>query len=324
MKRTLTSNHYHKFFLLALLIFSTSVLTSNYANAQGCSDAGFCTMGAMRPDQPFSKNLNVKLRSVSMTQYIGLTKFDDRIISYIAEANVGIGDKWQAQIKLPYTFVQGPLANTNGLGDVSLSLTRSLVQNQDWQINGTLGAKIPTNDANFTNDVGLALPMYYQTSLGTYDIIAGISFINKNFLIAAGVQHPFNQIDNGFKWGIWSEHPLTETANEYPVSQFLDRGTDAMLRVEYNLRFSKWSMNFGILPIYRFTSDKITNPETGEREKLENTKGVAVSGLIGGTYNFSVRSSLKVLLGKQVQQRYKNPDGLSREWVNTITYLYRF
>jgi len=319
MKNTVTS----KFLILSIFWF-TFLIQKNSVFAQGCSDAGFCTMGAMRPDQPFSKKINIRLRSVSLTQYIGLTKFDDQILSYIAEANVGISDKWQAQIKLPYTFVQGPLANTQGIGDISLSLTRSLIQKTEWQLNATLGAKIPTNDANFKNDTGLALPMYYQTSLGTYDIIAGIAFINKNFLFAAGIQHPFNQIDNGFKWGIWKEHPLTETANHYPVSQFLDRGTDAMLRAEYNLRFSKWSMNVGILPIYRFTPDVITDPTTGERKELDQSKGVAVSGLIGGTYNFSVRSSLKLLLGKQIAQRYKNPDGLSREWVNTITYQYMF
>jgi hypothetical protein len=322
MKKIYTSS-----FLLNLFIFGFLGLFSLQTNsvfAQGCSDAGFCTMGAMRPDQPFSKKLNIRLRSVSLTQYIGLTKFNDRILSYVAEANIGISDKWQAQIKLPYTFVQGPLANTQGVGDISLSVTRAIIQKTEWQLNATLGAKIPTNDANFKNDTGLSLPMYYQSSLGTYDIIAGISFINKNFLFAAGIQHPFNQIDNGFKWGIWKEHPLTEIANHYPVAQFLDRGTDAMLRAEYNLRFSKWSMNIGLLPIYRFTPDVITSPATGERVEVKDSKGVAVSGLVGGTYNFSVRSSLKLLLGKQLQKRYTNPDGLSREWVNTITYQYMF
>ncbi len=322
MKKICTSNSLLNVFVLGFILILS--IQSNATFAQGCSDAGFCTMGAMRPDQPFSKKLNIRLRSVSMTQYIGLTKFNDVILSYVAEANVGISDKWQAQIKLPYTFVQGPLANTQGIGDISLSLTRSLIQKKEWQLNATLGAKIPTNDANFKNDVGLALPMYYQSSLGTYDVIAGIAFINKNFLFAAGIQHPFNQIDNGFKWGIWKEHPLTEIANTYPVSQLLDRGTDAMLRAEYNLRFSKWSMNIGLLPIYRFTPDVITDPKTGERKELEQSKGVALSGLVGGTYNFSVRSSLKLLVGKQLLQRYKNPDGLSREWVNTITYQYRF
>ncbi len=271
MKKKYTSN-----FLVFFIIFYLFCSQKNSIFAQGCSDAGFCTMGAMRPDQPFSKKINIRLRSVSLTQYIGLTKFNDTILSYIAEVNVSISDKWQAQIKLPYTFVQGPLANTKGVGDISLSLTRAIIQKTEWQLNATLGAKIPTNNANFQNDIGLALPMYYQSSLGTYDIIAGISFINKNFLLAAGVQHPFNQVDNGFKWGEWQEHPLTEIANQYPVSQFLDRGTDAMLRVEYNLRFSKWSMNIGILPIYRFTPDIITDPITGERTEIDKSKGTAV------------------------------------------------
>lgn len=319
MKNTVT----FKFLILFVFCF-LFLVQKNSVFAQGCSDAGFCTMGAMRPDQPFSKKLNVRLRSVSLTQYIGLTKFDDTILSYVAEANVGISDKWQAQIKLPYTFVKGPLANTQGVGDISLSVTRAIIQKTEWQLNATLGAKIPTNNANFKNDTGLPLPMYYQSSLGTYDVIAGISFINKNFLFAAGIQHPFNQVDNGFKWGIWKESPLSETANHYPVAQFLDRGTDAMLRAEYNLRFSKWSMNVGILPIYRFTADVITDPQTNERVEVKDSKGVAVSVLLGGTYNFSVRSSLKLLLGKQVQKRYTNPDGLSRELVNTITYQYMF
>ena len=307
-----------------MIFMAICYLQNNFIAAQGCSDAGFCTMGAMRPDQPFTKKLNIRLRSISLTQYIGLTKFDDRIISYIAEANIAISDKWQAQVKLPYTFVQGPLANTQGVGDISLSLTRTLLHRPEWQLNATLGTKIPTNDANFKNDTGLSLPMYYQSSLGTYDILAGIAFINKNFLFAAGIQHPFNQIDNGFKWGSWKEHSLTEIANKYPVSQFLDRGTDAMLRAEYNLRFSKWNINIGFLPIYRFTADRITDPMTGQRKRLDKSKGVALSGLLGGTYNFSVRSSLKILVGKQLLQRYKNPDGLSREFVNTITYQYRF
>ncbi len=321
MKKVFISNFLLNLFVLCFMYFFVQISSSF---SQGCSDAGFCTMGAMRPDQPFSKKLNIRLRSISLTQYIGLTKFDDQIISYIAEANVAISDRWQAQIKLPYTFVQGPLANTQGIGDISLSLTRMLIQKTEWQLNATLGAKIPTNDANFKNNTDLALPMYYQTSLGTYDVIAGISFINKKFLFAAGIQHPFNQIDNGFKWGAWKEHPLTEIANEYPVSQFLDRGTDVMLRAEYNLRFSKWAVNIGVLPIFRLRADEITSPKTGERVEIKDSKGAAVSGLIGGTYNFSVRSSLKLLLGKQLEKRYTNPDGLSREYVNTITYQYRF
>ena len=77
MKKICTSNLVFSLFVLSFLFFipTTSVFS------QGCSDAGFCTMGAMRPDQPFSKKLNIRLRSVSLTQYIGLTKFDDKILS---------------------------------------------------------------------------------------------------------------------------------------------------------------------------------------------------------------------------------------------------
>ena len=46
-------------------------------SAQGCSDAGFCTMGAMKPDQHFNRRVQIKLRSIEVAQYVGLTRFDD-------------------------------------------------------------------------------------------------------------------------------------------------------------------------------------------------------------------------------------------------------
>ena len=41
------------------------------AFSQGCSDAGFCTMGAMRPDQAYSKRVDLRLRSLELNYYRG-------------------------------------------------------------------------------------------------------------------------------------------------------------------------------------------------------------------------------------------------------------
>ncbi len=109
----------NKLFII-LGAFFLSIIVSN-ASAQGCSDAGFCTMGAMKPDQKFEKKANIKLRSLEISHYYGLTRFKDAIFVYTADFGFSFGKKMQGQIKLPYQRTQGVLANTGGLSDISLA-----------------------------------------------------------------------------------------------------------------------------------------------------------------------------------------------------------
>ena len=300
------------------------IVLSYMAQGQGCSDAGFCTMGAMKPDQAFHKKVDIKLKSIELSQYVATTRFGDVVLAYTADVSVALGNKTAIQGKLPYMLVYGELANTNGVGDVSFSLTQSIVKKPSYQFNLTLGTKIPTGKATKLSNDGRPLPMYYQSTLGTYDLILGASVISKKWLFAVGIQHPFNEIKNGFKWGAWTDSDLTEKANQYPVSQFLKRGTDVMLRLERNFRFSRFNVNIGLLPIYRLNQDVITAPKTGERVESVDSNGLALSAILGMGYRFSTRSALKFVLGARLIRRAKNPDGLSRELVNTIGYQFNF
>src|SRR5690606_2040161 len=91
-----------------------------------------------------------------------------------------------------------------GMSDISLCLTRRVSKDGTFDYNVSLGAKIPSNDADLTDDThDLPLPMYYQTSLGTYDFIAGFSMISRDWLFATGIQHPFNKNKNHFTWAPW-------------------------------------------------------------------------------------------------------------------------
>ncbi|MFN8890139.1 MAG: hypothetical protein ACK5WF_21960 [Cyclobacteriaceae bacterium] len=49
------------------------ILNITLSYSQGCSDAGFCTMGAMKPDQPYNKKIQLKLRSMEVSFYRGTT-----------------------------------------------------------------------------------------------------------------------------------------------------------------------------------------------------------------------------------------------------------
>lgn len=308
------------------LIFGVMIvqcITVRPVQAQGCSDAGFCTMGALRPDQPFNKRIAIRLRSMEIGFYRGSTPLTPVIYVATADLNFGINDKTSLQLKLPYQAATGQLGSTSGFGDISLCVTRTLVRQRTFDINISLGAKLPTNKSD-KDENGFPLPMYYQTSLGSYDGIAGLSLISRKWLFATGIQHAFTRNDNQFLWSAW------DTSNEdliylhrYANSKELQRGTDIMLRVERNFRFSQWNFALGLLPIYRINEDVITD-RSGNRIAQKNTTGLAMSALLSAGYNFDVRSGVRLLIGQKIVQRESNTDGLTRELVSTLSYCYKF
>ncbi|MBX2962716.1 MAG: hypothetical protein KF687_09400 [Cyclobacteriaceae bacterium] len=311
-----------------ILVFICIALTTGSLYGQGCSDAGFCTMGAMKPDQPFNKKVPVKLNSMELSFYRGSSTISPVI--YVATFDMSfsiIDNKTFAQIKLPYQAVNGNFGNTGGLGDISYCLTRNIYSSEKFDLSVTVGGKIPSNNSNLKDDkFGLSLPMYYQTSLGSYDAIAGISLINRKWLFATGIQHAFNKNGNQFTWDDWI--PVYEGGPAYVMenepSYELKRGTDIMFRVERNFRYARFNFSAGLLPIWRITKDEILNTNLNEREKLDGTLGVAMSGIVTAGYSFSVKSGVRLLAGRKITQRDVNPDGLTRENVMTVSYFYRF
>ena len=303
------------------LLYTFVFLLSIHSLGQGCSDAGFCTMGAMKPDQPFNKKIRLTLRSMELSFYRGTTTLTPVIHVATADMNFGLNSRTSFQVKLPYQFVTGRLANTSGLGDISLCFTKNLITREKYDVNLSLGTKIPTNNSDKEID-GRPLPMYYQTSLGTYDAIAGISLITKQWLFATGIQVPLNENKNQFIWARWEDHPEKKYVDRYNQARNLRRGTDVMLRVERNFRFSRFNFSLGLLPIYRITRDEIMPGAV--RVKRDDAQGLALSGIFTTGYNFNVRSGVKALIGHKIVQRDFNPDGLTRELVTSISYVYRF
>ncbi|WP_424961723.1 hypothetical protein [Ekhidna sp.] len=313
------------------LIILTILITFRFSSySQGCSDAGFCTMGAMKPDQNYSKRIAIKLRSIEFNYYEGTSLLTPIIRAATVDFTLGINDYSSFQIKVPYQWIKGNLGENAGLGDISLSYTYLLKATSNWNINGTLGAKVPTNDSNAkvnnenTGGMDAPLHMYYQTSLGSFDAIAGISAISNKWLFATGIQIALTENNNQFTWSGFPTYPSPEYVEDYNRGRELKRGIDVMLRVERNWRFTNFNFSLGALPIWRITKDEAIIPGTDERGKLDGTTGMALSVLASFGYHFDVNNSVKVIKGYKLTDRDFNPDGLTRNEVLSISYIYKF
>ncbi|MTI23004.1 hypothetical protein E1176_18380 [Fulvivirga sp. RKSG066] len=319
-------------YVLGLLAF---VLVQGSVYSQGCSDAGFCSMGAMRPSQVYTKKINFKLRALEFSYYKGETELTPTINAATLDFTFGINEKTNLQFKLPYQWVDGSLGNTAGVADLSLSLTRNMYSTEKFHINGTLGFKIPTNNGdldeelnseNLTDGVQTAdLPMYYQTSLGTFDLVLGGAFISKEWMFAAGIQTPIaHNNENDFQYDQWQNYPDPAYLRDYDLATNLERGTDVMLRVERAFHFSNLDIRAGLLPIFRISKDEILDRDSGERIKLEGTTGMALTGLLNVAYHFNTKHTTRLLYGLKITDRDVNPDGLTRDNVLSLSYVLTF
>ncbi|MFK7951350.1 MAG: hypothetical protein AB8B73_00785 [Ekhidna sp.] len=312
--------------LIIGIIFLTS---ATLAFGQGCSDAGFCTMGAMKPDQNYSKRIAIKLRSLEVNYYRGTTTLTPIITVATVDFNLALSDRSSLQIKVPYQHIKGTLGENSGLSDIVLSFTKNIKIGEKWSWNGTLGTKIPTNDANATvnnnqtGGVDAPIHMYYQTSLGSFDAIAGVSAISSKWLFATGIQVALNENGNQFVWGNFP-NVNQEYREKYDIGLNLKRGTDIMFRAERNWRFTNFNFSLGVLPIYRITKDEVTNRMTGERVRPDGTTGLALSVLGSFGYHFDVNNSIKIIQGIKLTDREFNPDGLTRNEVFSVSYVYKF
>jgi hypothetical protein len=293
-------------------------------------------MGAMRPNQSFNKRIDFKLRSLGIDQYRGKSNLTAVIYATTIDVNFGLSDRSSIHFKLPYMVITGNLTdnnnltdspgNVNGFGDISISYTRSLYVNDHFEVQGTIGGKIPTNRSDKTLN-GIPLPMYYQTSRGSYDVVFGGSLISSKWLVAVGYQQALTRNENQFSWSDWPQpdvYPDSTYILQHDIAANLLRGTDVMTRLERNFRFYNFNLNIGILAIFRVTKDEILNRETNERVKLDDTTGDAITLLMGGGYQLDIHSSLKFSAGIKLTDRKVNPDGLTRDNVISLAYHYRF
>lgn len=307
-----------------ILLFCLSFFAT-HTFSQGCSDAGFCSVASLKETPGDS----TELYKGKLTIGTSFGKGDNAttIFTPFLQYDHFLGERVSIQGKLTGNVASGDLGSASGFGDfyVTGSYIHSSKKVLKWAF--SLGAKLPLSDANIEQD-GRSLPLVYQSSLGTYDLIGGIRLSVKNASGTIGIQYPLfttnpsNRAvsENTFDPSYW----LLPAAGAYPRTANFTRKPDALLKFEYLVKIKK-RLRFtpGVLGIYHLANDEYTLVN-GVRAEHIGSQGLTVNLTLNTSFALSSNWHVSLIAGAPVVVRDSRPDGLTRHFVLAPQISYRY
>jgi hypothetical protein len=293
-----------------LLGFLLLTIIAQLSKAQGCSDAGFCTIHAVKPSKDTAQSVNI----IKFGTSYGVAQYQVTVISPYIDYTRHWG-KISVNAKLLMGLRSGELSKTFGLADVIL--TSSWRATAHMQLIG--GLKIPFNQANQKYQ-NLPLPMAYQTSLGTTDAIIGMTYKFKRWALSTAWQQPLTQNSNTF---IVDNYPAELIKDPYLSTNEYKRSGDILVRVTHFSKINrKLNLSSSILPIFHLNNDSFRD-SNGNRHTINHSRGLTLNLNTFIQYHLSQTSSLELSLGGPVKARDQRPDGLSQFSIG-LEYAIRF
>lgn len=293
--------------ILFLLVFCSAKMFS-----QGCSDAGFCSVGNtfQAAKQEHKNTIETGLGFAAGEEDVTILS---SYVTYMREIN----SRLALSVKLTFASAQGEIGSNANLGDLYLTGNYALTskdENQKWSL--LFGVKVPLTDANHEID-GRSAPMVYQSSLGTVDLISGIEFKHRKWVFNAAVQLPVvNANDNAF-------FPSTPEDDAFVPTNRFKRAPDALLRGGYQLAWQKFRFRPNMLLLYHLGEDSFESVG-GERFDIDGSSGITLNGNLITQYVLNDRSNLELSVAAPFVVRDERPDGLTRAFTVGLSYMYAF
>lgn len=308
-----------KTFLTLAIIMTMSV--EGYA--QGCSDAGFCSLGVLKNHIQNSMTTMQKRHAIDFGISYGLGEQNTSTINTYLQYQVNFNSRLSFQSKLTATYATGFLGSTFDAGDVYGTINYSPKINSANSLNFIGGVKIPLSSGNDKNAAGKPLPLDYQASIGTYDAIGGVNYIvNRKWEFDAAVQVPVIQENKSTYFP--DEYTDPRTLKFAPTNNFR-RKSDLLGRIGYyfNLPKSAIALKPSLSGIYHVGTDTYEN-RFGDRIFIDGSQGFTLNGSIVATKTFKNANRFEIVVGTPFIVRKVRPDGLTRSSVINFQYTVAF
>ncbi|MBN8575938.1 MAG: hypothetical protein J0L66_03310 [Cytophagales bacterium] len=291
--------------------FLIMVLTTHLFG-QGCSDAGFCTLNSFKPHADsltFTRKLKAGINFGSADNSIN-------IFGSYFELNQRLTTKLSADVKITTLSQSGNGISVFNLSDLFLNFNYSSTS----RFTLSAGVKLPLADGNKEKN-NLPLPMDYQSSLGTVDLIVGAGYLINRWQFVWAYQQPLTQNKNRF---LAEQYPANSPLQDFQSTNKFEREGDMLLRISYPMPLGKsFSFTPSLLPIYHLRNDKYTDA-TGIVKEIANSKGLTLNATLYFDFAISKASSLQLNMGTPLVVRDARPDGLTRSLIVNLEYMLRF
>lgn len=291
-----------------------SLCVHNNLSAQGCSDAGFCTIGPIKNHEAetslnsFNFGINYGKGAHSINNFGASLEYTRTLHKYFSITG-----------KLNAAYIDGELGSTSGLSDFFISGNYTAHTGHFSRTNITVGFKIPLNNGDKKID-NMPVPMDYQTSLGTFDIIAGISQQMGRFGMGVAYQQPLTKSKNEFLPSR-NSNPLSQ--KYFPSNQF-ERSGDILLRASYTIPLThNITVRPSLLPIYHLSDDKYTDAN-GIVRTISDSKGLTFNINLFFNVEMNNHNSIEISFGAPIITKTNHPDGLKRGFVGSVIYEMSF
>lgn len=277
-----------------VIVLGISLFVADSAYAQ-CSDAGACAI---------SYGASASQNKVGLSYIFGSSgKPDDlRFHTVRLEGEFGLFDHSLISVELPYSSQSGPLGNTSGLGDLVVVWNQRLVDDAPSQLSAHLGAKLATGDNNAN-----ALPQSYQSTLGTNDILIGLSYFYDDWNAAVVYQFSRGRSNNAITG--------------------LRRGDDLLVRAGYRFAVEQVHFLAELLAVKRLEQSSVLNsatPVSNDYNDIPNSDQFQLN--VQGTlqYSLSENYNLQLSTAMPLLKRDVNVDGLKRSFTLSVGLSHLF
>ena len=205
-----------------LLIIAIGMFSNSFA--QGCSDAGICSIGnSFQTTDKESKN------GIEAGTIFGTGEADVTYISPYLTYTRTINERLSLSSKITYSVASGSFGQRGAFGDAFLIGNYNWKPKTNRKWSSLIGFKIPFTSSNLKINE-FSLPLDYQSSLGTFDLIAGLNLNYKKWDFNTAVQIPvFNNNKNSY----FREFSNTD---DFPSSNLFERKSDALFRATYTFQ----------------------------------------------------------------------------------------